>query len=108
MRTHKELKEFVKSLCADETDVLMDLLPSVMKSKHSNQKIIKRERKFIPCSDCGSVSVKIKELKIAVKDTYVGTAIRVFLIITTQLCINRSTLIMSGFNFLTVSYTIIH
>ena len=37
MRTHKELKEFVKSLCADEADILMDLLPSVMKSKRSNQ-----------------------------------------------------------------------
>ena len=58
MRTHKELKEFVKSLCADEADVLMDLLPSVMKSKHSNQKIIKRERELITCPSCGSVSIK--------------------------------------------------
>lgn len=58
MRTHKELKEFVKSLCADEADILLDLLPSVMKSKRSNQKIIKRERKVISCANCGSISIK--------------------------------------------------
>ena len=52
MRTYKELKEFVKSLCADEADILMDLLPSLLKSKKSNQKIIKRERKTIVCPYC--------------------------------------------------------
>ena len=54
MKTHKELKEFIKSLCADEADILMDLLPSVMKSKKSNLKIIKRERKSIFCPRCES------------------------------------------------------
>lgn len=63
MRTHKELKEFVKSLCADEADILMDLLPSVMKSKRSNQKIIKRERKAISCPNCGSISIKLNGTK---------------------------------------------
>lgn len=58
MRIHKELKEFVKSLCADEADILMNLLPSIIKSKRSNQKIIKRERKSIACPNCGSVSIK--------------------------------------------------
>lgn len=58
MKTHKELKEFVKSLCADEADILMDLLPSVMKSKKSNQKIIKRERKSISCPYCKSYSIR--------------------------------------------------
>lgn len=58
MKTHKELKEFVKSLCADEVDILMDLLSSVMKSKRSDQKIIKRERKVISCPKCGSISIK--------------------------------------------------
>ena len=36
----------------------MDLLPSVMKSKRSNQKIIKRERELISCPNCGSISIK--------------------------------------------------
>lgn len=54
MKTHKELKEFVKSLCADEADILMDLLPPVLKSKKSNQQIIKRERKFSFCPNCKS------------------------------------------------------
>jgi transposase-like protein len=57
MKTHKELKEYVKSLCADEADILMDLLPSVLKSKKSNQKIINRERKSISCPDCKSHSI---------------------------------------------------
>ena len=57
MRTHKELKEFVKSLCADEADILMDLLPSVMKSTKSNQRIIKRERKSVVCPNCTSRSI---------------------------------------------------
>jgi transposase-like protein len=63
MRTHKELKEFVKSLCADEADILMDLLPSVMKSKRSNQKIIKRERIELFCPNCGSFSIKLNGTK---------------------------------------------
>lgn len=63
MKTHKELKEFVKSLCADEADILMDLLPTVMKSKRSNQKIIKRERKEVFCPKCGSVSIKLNGTK---------------------------------------------
>lgn len=33
-------------------DILMDLLPSIMKSKKSNQNIIKRERKSINCPHC--------------------------------------------------------
>jgi transposase-like protein len=57
MKTHQELKEIVKSLCADEADILMDLLPSVMKSKKSNQKIIKRERISILCPVCNSSSI---------------------------------------------------
>ena len=57
MKTHNELKDFVKSLCADEADILMDLLPSVMKSKKSNQKIIKRERKTILCPYCKSMKI---------------------------------------------------
>ncbi|MDD3107362.1 MAG: IS1595 family transposase [Bacilli bacterium] len=54
MRTHKELQEFVKLLCADEANILMNLLPTVMKSKKSNQKIIKRERKSVSCPNCKS------------------------------------------------------
>jgi transposase-like protein len=57
MKTHEELKDFVMSLCADEADVLMDLLPSLMKSKRSNQKIIKRERRLISCPRCGSITI---------------------------------------------------
>lgn len=58
MKTHEELKVFVKSLCADEADILMDLLPSVIKSKKSNLKIIKRERISISCPDCRSQSIR--------------------------------------------------
>jgi transposase-like protein len=57
MKTHEELKEYVKTLCADEADILMDLLPSVMISKKSNQKIIKRERNPISCPVCKSQSI---------------------------------------------------
>lgn len=57
MKTQNELKELVRSLCADEADILMDLLPSVKKLKESNQKIIKRERKSILCPDCKSSSI---------------------------------------------------
>lgn len=57
MKTHKQLKEFVKSLCADEADILMDLLPAVIKSKRSNQKIIKRERESVSCPECKSYSI---------------------------------------------------
>jgi transposase-like protein len=57
MKTHKELQEFVKSLCADEADIFMDSLPSVMKSKKSNQRIINRERNCISCPDCKSHSI---------------------------------------------------
>lgn len=41
----------------------MDLLPSVMKSKRNNQKIIKRERKAIFCPNCGSFSIKLNGTK---------------------------------------------
>lgn len=58
MKTHKELKEFVKSLCEDEANILINLLPSVKKSKFSNQKIIKRERVEISCPNCNSITVK--------------------------------------------------
>lgn len=57
MRTHKELKEFVKSLCADEADILIDMLPSVLKSKKSNNIIIRRERKNIICPYCSSSNI---------------------------------------------------
>jgi len=54
MRTYQELKTFVDSLYADEADILMDILPSVVKSKKSNHKIIKRERKDIICPYCNT------------------------------------------------------
>lgn len=57
MKTYEELKEFVKNLCADEADLLMDLLPSVLKSKKSNNKIIKRERKNVICPYCFSDNI---------------------------------------------------
>ena len=57
MRTHEQLKIFVRLICADEADVLMDLLPSLIKSKRSNQKIIKKERQSICCTKCVSTTI---------------------------------------------------
>jgi len=70
MKTHQELKEIVKSLCADEADILMDLLPSVMKSKKSNQKIIKRERISILCPVCNSSSISKNGTKDWIGNTF--------------------------------------
>jgi transposase-like protein len=44
-------------LYADEANILMNLLPSVVQSKHSNQKIIQRERITIACPKCDSKEI---------------------------------------------------
>lgn len=81
MRTHKELKEFVKSLCADEADILMDLLPSIIKSKKSNQEIIRLKKNQSHVQIVNRILFVKTETKMVVKNTFVEIAISIFLII---------------------------
>lgn len=57
MKTALELKEFVKSLYADEAAEVKRLLPTVINSKEGNGKIINRERKKLTCPFCKSESI---------------------------------------------------
>lgn len=57
MRTQEELKELVKSLCADDIAYLLDYLPSLQTTKNSNHNVIKRERVELVCPSCKSSNI---------------------------------------------------